>query len=63
MGRSRKKLRRLCSTENPTQDPDTMVSPDWHGDVLRERAEALKRGESTLYDWSDVKWRLCQVLK
>ena len=33
-------------------------SPAWHGDVLRERAEAVKSGKETFVDWEDVKKQL-----
>ena len=33
-------------------------SPAWHGDVLRERAEAVKSGKETFLDWEEVKKQL-----
>lgn len=33
-------------------------SPAWHGDVLRERVEAVKSGKETFIDWEDVKKQL-----
>jgi len=33
-------------------------SPAWHGDVLRERAEAVRSGKETFLDWEDIKRQL-----
>lgn len=30
-------------------------SPDWHGDILKERAERVKQGKDTFEDWEQVK--------
>jgi putative addiction module component (TIGR02574 family) len=35
-----------------------LESPAWHGDVLRERIEAVKAGKETFIDWEDVKKQL-----
>lgn len=33
-------------------------SPAWHGEVLRERAEAVKSGKETFIDWEEAKKQL-----
>jgi putative addiction module component (TIGR02574 family) len=33
-------------------------SPAWHGEVLRERAEAVKAGKETFIDWEEAKKQL-----
>jgi hypothetical protein len=33
-------------------------SPGWHGDVLRERTEAVKSGKVTFVDWDTAKKQL-----
>ena len=35
-------------------------SPNWHGDVLARRLQAVMNGEVEFSDWSDVKKRLQQ---
>ena len=31
------------------------TSPDWHGDILREREKNLQAGKDKFEDWEDVK--------
>ena len=38
-------------------------SPDWHGDYLREREEAVKSGKETFIDWEEAKKQLRNKLK
>jgi putative addiction module component (TIGR02574 family) len=33
-------------------------SPAWHGEVLRERAEAVKSGKEKFIDWEEAKKQL-----
>ena len=33
-------------------------SPEWHGDILARRLQAVQTGDVELLDWSDVKKRL-----
>jgi hypothetical protein len=37
------------------RDPDAIESPDWHGEVLADRLDALDRGEVQLEDLEAVK--------
>jgi hypothetical protein len=39
----------LCHT------PDDIPSPAWHGEVLREREEAVARGDEVPEDWESAK--------
>jgi hypothetical protein len=38
--------------------PEAVPSPDWHGEVLREREEKLRRGEEKFIDWPEAKRRI-----
>ena len=39
-------------------ESDQVCAPDWHGDVLRARAERMASGESGRVPFEDVKKRL-----
>jgi Putative addiction module component len=41
--------------EDLSRDPDTLESPAWHEDVLREREERLATGEAEFVDWEQAK--------
>ena len=41
-----------------SRDEAQIESPAWHGDVLRERAEAVKSGKETFTDWETAKKQL-----
>jgi putative addiction module component (TIGR02574 family) len=41
--------------EDLTRCADEYPSPEWHGAVLRERAEALKAGKDEFVSWEDAK--------
>ncbi|MCU0782638.1 MAG: addiction module protein [Verrucomicrobia bacterium] len=41
-----------------SRDEAQVESPVWHGDVLRERAEAVKSGKETFMDWDTAKKQL-----
>jgi len=41
--------------EDLSRDPDTLESPAWHEDVLREREERLATGETEFVDWEQAK--------
>ncbi len=43
--------------------PDEIRSPDWHGDVLSARLQAVKEGKTNFIDWEDAKRRLRERLK
>ena len=38
--------------------PVDIPSPDWHGDVLAARLDAVREGRTTFVDWEDAKRRL-----
>lgn len=38
-----------------SQIEDSYPSPDWHGDVLRERDNALKTGKDEFVPWAEAK--------
>ena len=38
------------------------ASPDWHGDVLRDREAKIKSGEETFMDWETAKKQLRKKL-
>ena len=38
-----------------SRDPDTLESPAWHEDVLRERDEQIAAGEAEIVDWEEAK--------
>ena len=38
--------------------PSDIPSPDWHGDILAERAKAVQEGRSAFHDWEAAKQRL-----
>ena len=42
---------------------DEIPSPDWHGDVLSARLQAVHEGKSNFVDWEDAKRRLRERLK
>ena len=41
-----------------SRDETQVESPAWHGEVLRERAEAVKSGKETFMDWEVAKQKL-----
>ena len=40
--------------------PDEVAPPEWHGDVLDKRREAIRKGEMKLVPWEEAKARLKQ---
>jgi len=40
---------------NLTRTEDDFQSPDWHGDVLRERENALMTGRDEFVPWEEAK--------
>ena len=46
-----------------SRDESQVESPAWHGDVLRERAEAVKSGKETFMDWDTAKKQLREKRK
>ncbi len=43
------------------QIPDELPRPEWHKQVLEERARRLESGEATLSTWEDAKKRLNEL--
>jgi hypothetical protein len=41
-----------------SRDDAQFESPDWHGDVLRDRADAVKSGREAFMDWEEAKRQL-----
>ena len=39
-------------------DPEQMEIPDWHMEILEERAALLREGKAVILDWEEVKKRL-----
>lgn len=44
--------------EDLSRRPADMPSPDWHGDVLAERLQAVQEGRTRFEDWNTVKKQL-----
>ena len=42
--------------------PNEIRSPDWHGDVLSARHQAVQEGKTNFIDWEDAKRRLRERL-
>ena len=40
------------------QNPSDIPSPDWHGDILAQRLQAVENGDVEFVDWADAKKRL-----
>jgi hypothetical protein len=38
-----------------SQVPANLETPDWHGEILAERAAAVERGEDGFEDWESAK--------
>jgi hypothetical protein len=45
------------------QAESELQSPDWHGEVLRERDERVNSGQEKFIDWEDAKAELKRELK
>ena len=45
-----------------TRQADSLASPAWHADILRERDQALARGEEKPVDWELAKRQLRERL-
>lgn len=43
--------------EDLSRSEDEYQSPDWHGDVLRDREEALAAGRDEFVPWEEAKTR------
>ena len=40
------------------EQPDEIPSPEWHADILRERAQRLTHGDAAPIPWSEAKAHL-----
>ncbi|HXU46104.1 MAG TPA: addiction module protein [Thermoanaerobaculia bacterium] len=53
----------MLPTPPLSPDPDSLESPAWHEDVLREREQSLASGEAVILDWeqakADIRRRTC----
>ena len=49
--------------EDLTRADEQYESPDWHGDVLRAREEALKAGKDEFVPWDEAKRVLRETKK
>ena len=45
-----------------SRDEEQIESPAWHGEVLRERVEAVKSGRETFIEWEEAKRQLREKL-
>lgn len=41
-----------------SRHPSDIPAPDWHGNLLEERAKAAQEGRTAFQDWEAVKQRL-----
>jgi hypothetical protein len=48
--------------ENLSRDESQIDSPEWHGDVLRERDAKIKSGGEKFVDWETAKKQLLKKL-
>ena len=46
-----------------TRDKEQFESPEWHGEVLRERAARVKQGKESFVDWEAAKNQLRNRVK
>ena len=46
-----------------TRDEEQFESPEWHGDVLRERAARVEQGKESFMDWETAKMQLRNRVK
>ena len=49
--------------EDLSKHPSNVSPPEWHGDVLTARLNAVKKGKTELVDWNTAKERLQNRLK
>lgn len=51
---------RLLETvwESLCREPGDVRSPEWHREILGERAQRLENGQATVSSWNDAKIRL-----
>jgi len=44
------------------RDSDNYPSPEWHGEILKQREQMIKNGEASFEDWEKVKKELWNEL-
>lgn len=44
--------------EELSRQPENLPSPQWHGDILAERAAAVREGRTSFIPWEEAKRRL-----
>jgi hypothetical protein len=44
--------------EDLARDNETVESPEWHGQTLRETEERVRSGVERVHDWNDAKAEL-----
>jgi hypothetical protein len=44
--------------EDLARDSDSLESPAWHGDALRETEERVRSGTERVWDWEEAKAEL-----
>jgi hypothetical protein len=44
--------------EDLAGEEDTIESPEWHGEALRETEERVRSGVERIHDWKDAKSEL-----
>ncbi len=49
--------------EDLSRTEEKYPSPEWHGDILRERQEALEAGKDEFIPWEDAKRALRERMK
>ena len=49
--------------EDLSHSPNEMLSPSWHGDILRAREANLERGMEQFEDWEDAKQKIEEEIK
>ena len=49
--------------EDLSKPEESFASPDWHGDVLRERDQALKEGRDEFIPWDQAKREIRDAAK
>jgi len=50
-----KQQRRHRPVEMLPRDEERLESPEWHGEVLRQRAARLKQGKESFMGWETAK--------
>ena len=46
-----------------TRDEEQLESPEWHGEVLRQRAARVEQGKEAFMDWEAAKTQLRNRVK